>query len=322
MRTESREDAIRRPSSGSSSIARGAPTFPRTFPFARTRAGVRRATSRPSPIRGITVLALRHFATRLSPTPVWKIRTIASRRRPSPFDSASPTSSPRVRTLDRSAASAKAGTQQRGSRSAFPSMRGDDPPSTLRMPRSHRLDSPYESEPGSRRSARRRPFPTRRARPFPHGWKKWGQALEGAPAPGGMRRRGVHEATAGSSRRGERVKTGTRPSLRIAPAAVRSRSGRLRGDQQLGATIAQERIPALVLFRDPVEPHPRGADVKALRRIAVVCNVPIACNRSTADSLISSPLTARAGSPQIEDRSTCIGRPVTDEVGGDRGQSL
>jgi methylglyoxal synthase len=62
------------------------------------------------------------------------------------------------------------------------------------------------------------------------------------------------------------------------------------GDQQVGAAIVEERIDFVVFFSDPLEPHPRDMDVKALQRIALIHNIPVACNRATADFIISSPL--------------------------------
>lgn len=68
------------------------------------------------------------------------------------------------------------------------------------------------------------------------------------------------------------------------------KSGPLGGDAQVGSMIVEEKVDIVIFFWDPLTPQPHDVDVKALLRLAVLYDVPIACNRSTADYLISSPL--------------------------------
>jgi len=69
------------------------------------------------------------------------------------------------------------------------------------------------------------------------------------------------------------------------------KSGPWGGDSQIAAMIVENRVDILVFFWDPLTPQPHDVDVKALLRLAVLYNIPIACNRATADYIISSPLS-------------------------------
>ena len=88
------------------------------------------------------------------------------------------------------------------------------------------------------------------------------------------------------------------------------KSGPLGGDQQLGALIVEGKVDAVIFLWDPMQAQPHDVDVKALLRIAVVYNVPMACNRSTADFLISSPLLNQPYQPIIKDYSGYISRSL------------
>ena len=95
---------------------------------------------------------------------------------------------------------------------------------------------------------------------------------------------------------------------------TRLKSGPLGGDQQLGAMIAEGRVDVVIFFWDPMEPQPHDVDVKALLRIAVVYNIPIACNRSSADFMISSPLLSVPYEPARDSYATYIERELEATV--------
>ena len=102
---------------------------------------------------------------------------------------------------------------------------------------------------------------------------------------------------------GQSSKSGVKPVTKL-------RSGPLGGDQQLGSMITEGKIDVLIFFWDPMQPQPHDVDVKALLRIAVVYNIPIACNRSSADFMISSPLIDENYEPKLKDYSEYLERDV------------
>jgi methylglyoxal synthase len=102
--------------------------------------------------------------------------------------------------------------------------------------------------------------------------------------------------------------TGTMLEEELGVGIVKMQSGPLGGDQQLGALVAEGEIDFLVFFWDPLEQQPHDTDVKALLRLAVVWNIPVACNRASADFMVSSPLMGSDYERQIPDYGQYIGR--------------
>jgi methylglyoxal synthase len=88
------------------------------------------------------------------------------------------------------------------------------------------------------------------------------------------------------------------------------KSGPLGGDQMLGAMIAKGELDLLIFFWDPMSAQPHDVDVKALMRMSVLYNIPTACNRATADFLITSPWFNTEYEPVVKDYSTYTQRPM------------
>lgn len=104
--------------------------------------------------------------------------------------------------------------------------------------------------------------------------------------------------------------TGTMLEATLGAEVRKLRSGPLGGDQQIGAMITEGDIDMLIFFWDPLESQPHDSDVKALMRIAAVWNIPVACTRSTADFMISSPLMDREYERMISDFDAHTNRKI------------
>lgn len=112
----------------------------------------------------------------------------------------------------------------------------------------------------------------------------------------------------------ELIATGTTGKLleeKLGQPVKKILSGPLGGDQQMGAMIAEGKIDVLIFFWDPMEAQPHDSDVKALLRLGVAWNILLACDRATADFILTSPLMHQDYETQLPDYSSYLNRKVT-----------
>lgn len=105
--------------------------------------------------------------------------------------------------------------------------------------------------------------------------------------------------------------TGTLMDKALDRDVVKLLSGPLGGDMQIGAMIAEGKLDILIFFWDPMEAQPHDPDIKALLRVAVTWNILIACDRATADFILTSPLMNQDYESIIEDYSAYTNRKLT-----------
>ena len=104
--------------------------------------------------------------------------------------------------------------------------------------------------------------------------------------------------------------TGTLVEKALDQPVIKFLSGPLGGDQQIGASIAEGKLDVLIFFWDPMEAQPHDPDIKALLRVAATWNIPVACNRATADFIFTSPLMHQDYEAILPDYSSYISRKI------------
>jgi methylglyoxal synthase len=104
--------------------------------------------------------------------------------------------------------------------------------------------------------------------------------------------------------------TGTMLENALDQSVTKFMSGPLGGDQQVGSKIAEGKLDVLIFFWDPMEAQPHDPDIKALLRLAVVWNIPFACDRATADFILTSPLMNGEYESELPDYNSYVKRIV------------
>ena len=104
--------------------------------------------------------------------------------------------------------------------------------------------------------------------------------------------------------------TGTLVENALDQSVTKFMSGPLGGDQQVGSKLAEGKIDILIFFWDPMQAQPHDPDVRALLRLAVVWNIPVACDRATADFIFTSPLMQEEYEAILPDYTTYMARSI------------